>query len=49
VLFVINDIGVENKKAYMNLRENFSGAGAEFIWSSNVVLDNQVLLRYQVD
>jgi len=41
-------IGVDNKNAYMNFREKFAGAGAEFIWSTNVVLDNQVLLRYQV-
>ena len=41
-------IGVDNKKAYMNFREKFAGSGAEFIWSTNVVLDNEVLLRYQV-
>ncbi|WP_028304316.1 hypothetical protein [Oceanospirillum maris] len=49
ITYTEDDIGVENKKAYMNFREKFAGAGAEFIWSSNVVLDNQVLLRYQVD
>lgn len=32
-------IGMNNKK--------FSGAGASFIWSTNVVLDNEVLLRYE--
>lgn len=42
-------IGVDNKKAYMNFREKFAGSGAEFIWSTNVVLDNEVLLRYQVE
>ncbi|MCG7587950.1 hypothetical protein, partial [Photobacterium sp. OFAV2-7] len=42
------EIGVNNKNAYMNFREKFSGAGATFIWSSNVVLDNEVLLRYTV-
>ena len=41
-------IGVDNKKAYMNFREKFAGAGASFIWSSNVVLDNEVLLKYSV-
>lgn len=41
-------IGVSNKDGYMNFIEKFSGAGAEFIWSSNVVLDNLVLVRYQV-
>lgn len=43
-----DQIGVNNKVAYMNFIEKFSGAGAQFIWSSNVVLDNQVLLKYQV-
>lgn len=41
-------IGVNNKKAYMNFREKFAGAKAEFIWSGNVVLDNHVLLKYEV-
>ena len=43
-----DDIGVNNKKSYMNFIEKFSGAGASFIWSTNVVLDNEVLLRYEV-
>lgn len=43
-----DEIGVDNKPAYMNFREKFAGSGAEFIWSSNVVLDNEVLLRYRV-
>ncbi|MGB5445024.1 MAG: hypothetical protein WBM99_05880 [Psychromonas sp.] len=43
-----DEIGVNNKQAYMNFREKFAGGGAKFIWSSNVVLDNQVLLKYQV-
>lgn len=47
-LYSEDDIGVGNKKAYMNFIEKFSGAGASFIWSTNVVLDNQVLLRYEV-
>jgi len=42
-------IGVNNKKAYMNFIEKFSGAGAEFIWSTNVVLDNEVIVRYTVE
>lgn len=41
-------IGVKNKKAYMNFRDKFAGAGASFIWSTNVVLDNEVLLKYTV-
>ena len=47
-LYSEDEIGVDNKKAYMNFIEKFSGAGASFIWSTNVVLDNQVLLRYEV-
>lgn len=47
-LFTENDIGVNNKKSYMNFRDQFAGAGASFIWSTNVVLDNEVLLRYTV-
>lgn len=42
------EIGVNNKKAYMNFIEKFSGAGANFICSTDVVLDNEVLLRYEV-
>ena len=41
-------IGVNNKNAYMHFIDKFSGAGAKFIWSSNVVLDNEVLLKYTV-
>lgn len=48
-LYSEDEIGVNNKKAYMNFVEKFSGAGASFIWSTNVVLDNEVLLRYQVE
>ena len=43
-----DEIGVDNKKAYMNFQEQFSGSGASFIWSSNLVLDNLVLFRYHV-
>ena len=43
-----DEIGVYNKKAYMNFQEQFSGSGASFIWSSNLVLDNLVLFRYHV-
>jgi hypothetical protein len=42
-------IGVKNKKAYMNFIEKFSGAGAEFIWSTNVVLDNEIIVRFRVE
>lgn len=46
--FTENEIGVDNKKSYMNFQEQFSGSGASFIWSNNVVLDNLVLFRYKV-
>ena len=48
-LYTEDAIGVDNKRSYMNFIDQFSGAGAQFIWSSNVVLDNEVLLRYQVN
>ena len=43
-----DEIGVKNEKAYMNFQDQFAGSGASFIWSSNLVLDNLVLLRYHV-
>ncbi|OEE70004.1 hypothetical protein A1OO_04295 [Enterovibrio norvegicus FF-33] len=46
--FTEDDIGVNNKKAYMNFQEQFTGSGAKFIWSKNLVLDNLVLFRYSV-
>lgn len=48
VQYTEDEIGVDNKKAYMNFQEQFSGSGASFIWSSNLVLDNLVLFRYHV-
>ncbi len=43
-LYTGDEIGVKNKGAYMNFIDKFSGAGESFIWSTNVVLDNEVLL-----
>ncbi|GAB5553162.1 MAG: hypothetical protein Sapg2KO_27530 [Saprospiraceae bacterium] len=45
-----NTIGVDNKSAYTNFTNIFDDDedDAEFIWSSNVVLDNVVLARYTV-
>ncbi len=45
--FTNDTVGVNNKKAYTNFTEVFDakGADAEFIWSTNLVLDNVVLLR----
>lgn len=48
VEFTEEEIVVHNKKSYMNFQEQFTGSGASFIWSSNLVLDNLVLFRYQV-
>lgn len=43
-------IGVNNKAAYTNFTDIFddSSNDAEFIWSTNVVLDNLVLVRHTV-
>jgi hypothetical protein len=41
-------IGVNNKPAYMNFSELFISKKAKFIWSSNVVLDNHVIVRKTV-
>lgn len=40
-------VGVENLKAFTNFREVFDtqGADADFIWTSNLILDNLVILR----
>ena len=44
-------VGVDNKRAYTNFSEIFdaSDADALFIWSSNLVLDNLVLLRTTIE
>lgn len=44
-------VGVDNKPAFTNFLDVFDtpGADAEFIWSSNLVLDNLVLLRTKVE
>ncbi|MEB8431071.1 hypothetical protein OO007_02450 [Cocleimonas sp. KMM 6892] len=49
-IFSNDTVGVDNKKSYTNFTEIFDtkGADAEFIWSSNLVLDNLVLLRKTV-
>ena len=45
-----NEVGVDNKPAYTNFTDVFDAAGndATFIWTSNLVLDNDVILRYRV-
>jgi hypothetical protein len=39
-------VGVDNKPSYTNFSDQFIGSGAVFIWSSNLVLDNEVIVRY---
>ena len=45
------EIGVNNKPAYTNFTNIFDEANndAQFIWSSNVVLDNEVIVRHTVN
>ncbi len=44
-------IGVNNKPSYTNFTDVFDDGSndAEFIWSTDVVLDNLVLVRYTVN
>ena len=44
-------IGVNNKPAYTNFTNIFDDAtnDAQFIWSSNVILDNEVIVRHTVN
>ncbi|PWQ93509.1 hypothetical protein [Leucothrix arctica] len=48
--FTNNTVGVNNKRSYTNFTDLFDAkdADAQFIWSSNLVLDNLVLLRTTV-
>lgn len=43
-------VGVNNKPAYTNFTDIFDNVGddAEFIWSTNLLLDNEVIVRYTV-
>ncbi len=43
-------IGVDNKAAYTNFTDIFDNNtnDASFIWSTNVILDNEVIVRYTV-
>ncbi len=43
-------VGVNNKKAYTNFTDVFDDPknDAVFIWSSNLILDNEVAVRYKV-
>lgn len=44
------DVGVNNKPAYTNFTDLFDAVGndAEFIWSTNLILDNEVVVRHFV-
>ncbi len=44
-------VGVNNKPAYTNFIDIFDNPNddAEFIWSTNLVLDNEVIVRYTVN
>jgi arylsulfatase A-like enzyme len=40
------EVGVTGKPAFTNFPDQFSNSGGSFIWSSNLVLDNEVIVRY---
>lgn len=44
-------IGVNNKPSYTNFTDIFDDPShdAQFIWSTNVILDNEVIVRYTVE
>ena len=39
-------VGINNIPAYTNFPAQFGSSGAQFIWSSNLVLDNEVIVSY---
>ena len=49
--FTNQTVGVDNKPAYTNFTNLFDNTDndAQFIWSSNLILDNLVLARFTVD
>ncbi len=51
VTYTNDTVGVDNKPGYTNFTDVFDteGADAQFIWSSNLILDNLVLLRTTID
>lgn len=44
-------VGVDNKPAYTHFTDIFdnTSSDAEFIWSTNLILDNEVIVRHTVD
>ncbi len=51
VTYTNDTVGVDNKPGYTNFTSVFDteGADAQFIWSSNLVLDNLVLMRTTIE
>lgn len=49
--FTKSEIGVDNKATYTNFKSVFddSANDAKFFWSTNVVLDNEVIVRFTVE
>lgn len=47
-VFTNETVGVRGKPSYTNFEDQFIGAGAKFIWSRSLVLDNHVLVRKTV-
>lgn len=45
-IYTSSELGMDNKPAYTNYLNVFDNA--EFIWSTNVILDNEVIVRYTV-
>lgn len=50
-VYTNDDIGVDNKSAYTDFVDIFDDTDndARFIWSTNVILDNEVIVRHTVD
>ncbi|WP_299413371.1 hypothetical protein [Acaryochloris sp. IP29b_bin.148] len=50
-VFSDETVGVDNKRAFTDFTSIFNDpdADAQFIWSSNLILDNLVLVRKQID
>jgi len=44
-------VGVDNKPAYTNFLDIFDNSSndAKFIWSTNLILDNEVIVRYRIE
>ncbi|MUU78681.1 hypothetical protein GN138_09515 [Winogradskyella sp. HL2-2] len=46
-VYTSSELGMDNKIAYTTYLDVFDNA--EFIWSTNVILDNEVIVRYNVE